>query len=484
MSSLNSISFILSLAALIAFLSALQIPEKVGRGRQEVLRFCRESQLFTLVLFSYIFLCRIDVRFGVCVAVETVIVYTVGLMLAKTESMKKRKWILGAGIAAILFMLGYFKYCGFFVNSFLSLMGKHSALQIVLPIGISFYSFTAIGYMTDVYRGSCDGEKNLLYMTLFISFFPKITAGPIVRGTCFLPQIKEYPGIRLSNVRDGVQIFVFGLFKKIVLADHLGVFVDDVFFAPSAYHTLTVVWAVLSYALQIYFDFSGYSDMAIGISKMLGFEFPGNFNLPYVSRSLSEFWKRWHISLSSWLRDYLYIPLGGSRLGTRRSYVNLMLVMVLSGLWHGAGWNFIVWGICHGAGSCVSKWIVDRRTARGAEKRGSTVLSVIVTFVVVALLWVVFRAGTLKEAMCVYAALFTLHDGIIQPYTWTLFALLVLIFSTAAAWIKQKDATWIDGFYPVMDLSKVWTLTLFFIFAGLTIMLGYFGNTVFIYEQF
>lgn len=417
-------------------------------------------------------------------AVETVVVYGTALILSKIESIEKRKWILGAGIVTILFMLGYFKYCSFFVNSFFSLLGKNTALQIMLPIGISFYSFTAISYMIDVYRGSYEGEKNLLYVSLFISFFPKVTAGPIIRGDCFLPQIKDYKGIRLSNIRDGIQIFIFGMFKKIVLADRLGVFVDDVFLAPSAYHTLTVAWAVLSYALQIYFDFSGYSDMAIGVSKMLGFEFPRNFNLPYISRNLSEFWKRWHISLSSWLKDYLYIPLGGSRRGIQRSYFNLMLVLMLSGLWHGAGWTFIVWGMFHGIGSCIGKWIENRRTGREGNKRRGTALGVIATFVYVALLWVVFRSRTLKEALCVYASLFTLHNGIVQPYTWTFFALLILIFSTAAAWVKQRDAKWIDGFYPVMNLSKIWMLTVFFIFAGLTIMLSYFGNTVFIYEQF
>lgn len=338
--------------------------------------------------------------------------------------------------------------------------------------------------MIDIYRGRYDAEKNILNFALFISFFPKITAGPIVRGDEFLPQVKKYQGIKSQNFQDGIQIFVIGLFKKIVLSDRLGVFVDDVFFAPTAYNTLTVLLAMVSYSLQIYFDFSGYSDMAIGISKILGFEFKPNFNLPYISENPSEFWKRWHISLSSWFQDYLYIPLGGSKKGSVRTYVNLMLVMLVSGLWHGAGWTFVAWGFLHGLLSCVhKKW---RGVRKGKRYRGTFAKTcrIILMFINVSLLWVVFRATDFENAMAVFKNMFTVHTGISQPYTWSFFAIGVLVVATIIAFVKQRSQKEIKGFYLILNLRKFWSLVIFFTFVGLTIMMGYFGNNAFIYGKF
>lgn len=483
MSSLNSFSFVMAFSILLAFMAVFQALRKYGTNMDFL---CGRVQLIILLVFSYTFICLTDFRFGVCVAAETLITYSTGLILSANNKSPKgtRKFSMCAGVSLILLILGYFKYCGFFLNSFSHLIGKDIHLNIILPIGISFYSFTAIGYIVDVYRGTYDAEHDFINMALYIAFFPKITAGPIIRGDCFLPQIRKYKGVKITNFRDGIQIFVFGLFKKIVLADHLGVFVDDVFFSPSSYHTLTIAWAVVSYSLQIYFDFSGYSDMAIGISKILGFEFPRNFNLPYISKNLSEFWKRWHISLSSWLQDYLYIPLGGNRKGRARSYVNLIMVMLLSGLWHDAGWNFILWGFFHGIGSCINKRIAKRKPNERQQHGFGALMNIMITFIATTLLWVIFRADSIKNAIDVYVALFTYHDGIAQPYTWTFFAVIVLVLSTAAAYMRQKNKEWVDGFYPVTKLNTIWELTVFFIFAGLTIMLGYFGNTVFIYERF
>ena len=276
------------------------------------------------------------------------------------------------------------------------------------------------------------------------------------------------------------------MFKKIVLADHLGVFVDDVFNSTVAFNTATVILASISYSLQIYFDFSGYSDMAIGISKTLGFDFKPNFNLPYISRNMSEFWKRWHISLSSWFQDYLYIPLGGSRMGEVKTYFNLMTVMLISGLWHGAGWTFVVWGGGHGIACCLNKAFGKKMKVLGPF------VNALLTFIVVSLLWVVFRADSISTAEKVWIGMFTIHSGINQPYTWSFFAIICLIISTTVAWKKAKllNSTdkngnlFIDGFYPVLDLSKFWSQVVFFVFCGLTIILGYFGNTAFIYGAF
>jgi alginate O-acetyltransferase complex protein AlgI len=271
-----------------------------------------------------------------------------------------------------------------------------------------------------------------------------------------------------------------------VLADHLGVFVDDVFRAPTAFNTGTVILAAVSYSLQIYFDFSGYSDMAIGVSKILGFDFKPNFNLPYFAQNVSEFWKRWHISLSSWFQDYLYIPLGGSRKGTVRTYINLMLVMLISGLWHGAGWTFIAWGALHGIASCVNKAVGKTLKNLGAF------VNVIITFVVVTFFWVVFRASSFTNAVQIWSGMVTPHAGISQPYTWSFFAIACLIVESVVAWIHSKNIRSVDkagnlvvnGFYPILNLSKFWAQVIFITFCGITIIMGYYGNTAFIYGAF
>ena len=459
--SLNGFRFLILFAAIFFILLLLQVGRK---GKADYI--CGRIQLVILLLFSYALIFSVDIRFGICILAETVITYIIGRLIKNCQ-----KILTGGGITLLLLMLGYFKYSDFFVNSFRGLIGADSiTLNIIVPMGISFYTFTAISYLIDVYRGKYEAEKDLLNFSLFIAFFPKLTAGPIVRGDCFLSQARQYKGIKIENFEAGIQIFVFGLFKKMVLADHLGVFVDDVFFAPSAYNTFTVFLAVLSYTLQIYFDFSGYSDMAIGLSKIVGFDFPKNFNLPYIATGMSDFWKRWHISLSSWFQDYLYIPLGGSRKGKTRTYLNLLIVMLVSGLWHGAAWTFILWGLFQGVASCVSRWI--------GKKKG--VVNGVVTFVVVSLLWVIFRAESFTNAIDVYKALFTWHTGIMQPYTWTFFALVVLLISTIVAVIRKSG----EGSYPVMKLDRVWTLTVFFTFTGLTIIMAYYGNTAFIYGKF
>lgn len=473
---LGSFSFILFLTAIIIVMTVLQLLRKQ-------LSIAKELQLIFLLTFSYLYVLKTDYRFCICVVAVTLISYLFGLWLEKTHNHA----ILIGGCTVLVIFLAYFKYTNFFVNSFRSIAGLDSiTINIILPIGISFYVFSALSYLIDVYRGDYQAERNIINFALYISFFPKLTAGPIVRGKDFFPQVKDYRGIKRDEFNTGIQIFVFGLFKKIVLADHLGVFVDDVFHAPAAFNTGTVILAAISYSLQIYFDFSGYSDMAIGVSKILGFDFKPNFNLPYISQNVSEFWKRWHISLSSWFQDYLYIPLGGSRKGEVRTYINLMLVMLISGLWHGAGWTFIVWGALHGIASCVNKAFGKKMKKLGAWVNG------VITFIVVTLFWVLFRADSLSTAVKVWTGIFTAHTGINQPYTWTFFAIGCLIVATVLALRKSKKnmsadragSLAINGFYPTLDLSKFWAQVVFITFCGLTIIMGYYGNTAFIYGAF
>lgn len=296
-----------------------------------------------------------------------------------------------------------------------------------------------------------------------INLFTKVISGPIVRGNDFLPQIDAYKGISFNGILSGMQIFFFGLFKKIVLA-------------------------AISYSLQIHFDFAGYSDMAIGASQILGFNIRPNFNLPYVSKNPSEFWERWHISLSSWLRDYLYFPLGGNRKGKIRTYFNLLTVMIISGLWHGAGWTFIAWGFIHGIYSCIYKYIdttSGKRLSHPKYMIASGFLSII-NFVIITVLWIFFRADNFANALSVITNCFTIHTGINQPYAWTFFAIGILFLSMLIATIRSKKQgeTHITGFYPCLDLSKIYNQVLFFTFIGITIVIGYFGNTAFIYGAF
>ncbi len=465
--SLNSFKFIVLFAVFFLVMLAVQLIKKK--------ELVRKIQIVLLLLFSYFFVFTSSWKFCICVAVITVITYVLGLLIEKD---KYRTLFFVLGIICLLAFLGYFKYANFFVNSARSLLGEDAiALNIILPVGISFYIFSALSYIIDVYRKTCSAEKNFLNFALYIAFFAKLTAGPIVRPMDFLPQLKDYRGIDAEHFKSGIQIFVFGLFKKMVLADHLAVFVDDVFYSPSAYNTGTVILAAVSYSLQIYFDFSGYSDMAIGISKVLGFDIKPNFNMPYASANFSEFWNRWHISLSTWFRDYVYIPLGGSRKGTIRTYINLLLTMLLSGLWHGAGWTFIVWGALHGVLSCLHN-VFKRHNLKGWKY-----LNICITFTVATLLWVIFRATSFGNAMAVFASMFTIHSGISQPYTWSLLAIVVFIAATIVAKVRSgKDR--IEGFYPMMNLNTILGLTVFFVFCGLTIIMGYHGNTFFIYGQF
>ena len=455
-------------------LQIIRTNSKKKKINSEIGRF----QLLLLLFFSYFFILKSSWQFCVCIFAYTLFVYIIGLYV------HNRKSILVVGIIVSVIMLGYFKYTNFFIAEFGNVFGTDIVtLNIILPLGISFYTFSGISYMIDIYRSEHLAQKNFINVALYIAFFTKITAGPIVRGKDFFPFINKYRGVELSSLETGIQIFVFGLFKKIVLADHLGVFVDDVFFAPTAFNTGTIFLAVISYSLQIYFDFSGYSDMAIGLSKMVGFDFKPNFNLPYIAKGISNFWKRWHISLSSWFQDYLYIPLGGSRKGNCRTYLNLIIVMAVSGLWHGVGLTFIVWGILHGIGSCVDRVISKSKKVVG---KIVDIIRIIITYFVVMLLWVVFRASDLSNAWNVWKGMFTIHTGIAQPYTWSFFAIVCLIIATimALAKAKKSDNEYVNGYYPILNLSKIIPLAIFFTFCGLTILLGYYGNTAFIYGKF
>jgi alginate O-acetyltransferase complex protein AlgI len=329
--------------------------------------------------------------------------------MERSPSPRRRKTLLAVSLLVNLGVLGYFKYTNFFLlslNEALSALGVplwFHTLRVILPIGISFYTFEAINYTVDVYGRRVPAERNLGHFLLFILFFPHLVAGPIVRARDFLPQIKRRKRFSWPRMHLGAQFFLLGIIKKLAIADRMALYVDPVFADPNAYGTATVWLAAIAYAVQIYCDFSGYTDMAIGSAHMLGYKLAQNFNIPYVSLNVSEFWRRWHISLSSWLRDYLFIPLGGSRGGNGRTCRNLLLTMMLGGLWHGASWTFVVWGVLHGLLLIMHKLFHDFCTRRPVLERlfqslPGVLLRLALTFFSVCIGWVFFRATTLASA--------------------------------------------------------------------------------------
>lgn len=438
-----------------------------------------------LLAASYVFVSWADLRFALVLALLTVVTWFCG------KNPKRGK----LGILAALLALAYFKYTNFFLDSFYNLLGKADSptLQILLPLGISFYTFSAVSYLADAAAGKVTARP-LPDVALYLSFFPKLTSGPIARSADFFRQTDVPRQVGWKSFSRGIQIFFFGLFKKLVLADRLSVFVNQVYAAPKAFDSLTVLLAVLAYSLQIYFDFSGYSDMAIGAAEILDIHLPRNFNLPYLSHNVTEFWKRWHITLSSWLQDYLYIPLGGNRKGTLRMYGNLILTMVLGGIWHGASWNYVVWGLLHGIALTVHKlWASATGSPGKPHSVFSNALCVLATFFFTSVCWVFFRAESLSQALAILEQLFSFRSGLRQPYVWFFFAAAVLCVCTGVALYKsgkpqlpgnRQNQSAVNGFYPVLDLTSFWGLTLFFVFCGLILGLAYTGGSPFIYGAY
>jgi len=346
-----------------------------------------------------------DVRFVALLAGSTLVNQLLARRIAGSESERVRKRAIVAAVVANLGILGFFKYYGFFVGSAehllvgLGLRVQLPLLQIVLPVGISFFTFQALSYVIDVHRRKIQ-PSSMLDFGVYLAFFPQLVAGPIVRASEFLPQLAAPRDPQAVDGARGFRLIAGGLFKKLVIADTLATqLVDRVFATPGDFSSLEILVAVYGYAVQIYCDFSAYSDIAIGCALLMGFRFPDNFDSPYIARSLQDFWRRWHMTLSRWLRDYLYIPLGGNRDGRGRTYRNLMLTMLLGGLWHGASWMFVIWGGLHGGWLAAERWLAERREARGAAPQEAGVLRRLVQRVVifhfVCLTWIFFRSESM-----------------------------------------------------------------------------------------
>src|SRR5579864_9423637 len=373
-----------------------------------------------LVLASYYFYAQWDWRFCFLLAGSTAVSYLAGRLIGAARRRDRQRLVLGIAVALHLGLLGIFKYLDFLVlsaNRLAHLLGlEHELpfLEVLLPVGISFFTFHGISYVTDVYRGDARVCRNPLDMALYMSFFPQLVAGPIVRAAYFLPQLAR-PSTEPIPIAPALLLILGGLFKKTVIANYLATgLVDPVFSAPTDYGGPDLLFAVYGYAVQIYCDFSAYSDIAIALAALLGFRFPANFNQPYRSERLREFWRRWHISLSSWLRDYLYKPLGGNRRGRFNTYRNLLLTMLLGGLWHGAAWKFAAWGALHGGGLAAER-LIEPWLGRRSQSLPGRIIATLIVFHFVCLAWIFFRAEDFEMARLYIAGIATgWSDGLQQ----------------------------------------------------------------------
>lgn len=402
-----------------------------------------KQRKFWLLLCSYVFYAVWDWRFLGLIVVSTVVDYIVSLMLSKPIAENYRKVWLAVSLCSNLGLLGFFKYFNFFTESALSLFNLlgipagFNTINIVLPVGISFYTFQTMSYSIDVYLRKLKPVSSPLDLALYVSFFPQLVAGPIVRAADFLPQLLKSRSISSDSIKSCLLLFLVGFFKKACISDNLAPFIDEYFSAPELYSSMSAWLGVVSYAVQIYCDFSGYSDMAIACAGLLGYEFCENFNYPYFSANIAGFWRNWHMSLSTWLRDYLYIPLGGSRVKTLNIYRNLMITMTLGGLWHGAGWNFIIWGIMHGLALVVHRLFSKVLKQHHLEKlKFWAFIGPCLTFYFVCITWIFFRASDFSAAMTIVRSFVLFQTSGTQQLSNMLAVLMIVL--AVVHWLGYK----------------------------------------------
>ncbi len=438
----------------------------------------QKQQHGVILLTNILFYGFWDVRFLALLLGMIGICYASGLGYQKNKHMV---WIaipVTTGIA----MLCILKYYNFFLESFCRMLGITNGftLQIILPLGISFYTFQALSYIFDVKNEKIPVERNFVKLAAYISFFPQVTSGPIVKAHDFLPQMQILHRIRKENCYKGLQLFLLGLTKKVVFADRIGVAVNAVFQTPLAYDGISIFFAVIGYALQIYCDFSGYSDMAVGIAAIWDFDLGKNFNMPYLAKNPSDFWKRWHISLSSWFQEYVYIPLGGSRCEKWKMYRNIVITMLLSGLWHGANWTFVIWGLLHGIGSVINKMyrsICRSRNIRSTERLDW--VHILLNNVFVVSLWIVFRADSIRDVPLFFTGLFR-QDGIRYISVFTVIYTALIVAGNMIAYFKnEKNMIEIN-----LNLDLFRNKLVICVWIFLIIMFAYIGDSAFIYAQF
>ena len=358
-----------------------------------------------------------DVRYLAVILVTMLASYICAILIEKQDVAKKKKIIMTTGVVVTLSLLLVFKYLNFALYTVakvlnrLSIPMQETTLRLIMPVGISFYTFMAVGYIIDVYKGKTQAVRHFGKYAIFVSFFPNISSGPIERAGHFIPQIDKEKTFDYDSVVYGARLLLLGLIKKIVIADMMTKYVDEVFNKVPQHHGICFAWATLLYTFQIYCDFSGYSDMAIGVARMLGFDLLTNFRQPYLSSSIKEFWGRWHISLSTWFRDYVYIPLGGNRCSKTRRDLNLLITFLCSGLWHGASWTFVLWGGIHGICQIIENRIKEATGLTREKEKTLTkpvkILLTLLTFCIVSYAWMFFRANSISEAFYIVRSMFT-----------------------------------------------------------------------------
>jgi len=369
---------------------------------------CRKTRFREpwLLVSSYVFYAWWNPLYLLLIVWSTLIDYVAVTIMERSS---RRKLWLTLSIVNNLFLLGFFKY-GVFVTENLNLLLARLGIPltipapgVLLPVGISFYTFQSMSYTIDFYRGKIERERSFIRFATFVSLFPQLVAGPIERAKNLLPQLRNNPSITSRDIGDGLSLFVVGLFKKVALADYLALYVDRIYDVPSLHGGLALLLATFAFSWQIYFDFSGYTDMARGIGRMIGIRLMLNFNNPYLADGLGDFWKRWHISLSTWFRDYVYIPLGGNRKGKLNTYRNMVLAMLISGLWHGAAWMFIIWGALHALGRIATR---ELETSDFYRQRIPRIVKQVTVFSFVTFAWIFFRAASLDDAFIIISRIF------------------------------------------------------------------------------
>ena len=427
----------------------------------------RRLRQLLLLLSSCFFYAYWKPSYLILLLTPSMIDYWCALKIEDSDDERVRKFWVKFSVTTNLALLAYFKYTNFFLENIHAFLGRRfEPLDIVLPVGISFYTFKTLSYTIDVYRREMPACRSLWQYAMFVTYFPELVAGPIVRASIFLPQMNRSLRPSWSRAAIGLQVVLLGVTKKLLIADRLSLFVDPIFDDPAVYSPFTIACAVIGYSLQIYCDFSGYSDIAIGISKIIGFDLPENFNMPYIATSVVEFWRRWHMTLSQWLRDYLYIPLGGNRHGKVKTYRNLMLTMLLGGLWHGASWNFVFWGMLHGLALAANHWWTrEHRQPSKASPADRGVLSIIVgwgsTYAFVCITWVFFRSTHFGTSMIILRKLFLLDtDGITWFYS-PLFMLLPLVVAGHAIGILAQNRRNARGSRDRRILPPAWAERLY-----------------------
>jgi alginate O-acetyltransferase complex protein AlgI len=435
----------------------------------------KKIQNYTLLIASLLFYAWGGVSFLALLMTSVTLNYTFGLLVNYAKTQRRKTIFLGIGVVLNLSLLVYFKYANFIVLN-LKESGFYSGelSKIVLPIGISFFTFHAMSYLIDVYRDQAHIQNNFAKLTLYLSLFPQLIAGPIVRYKDVDKQI-ESRSMSVDKFSSGIRRFMLGLMRKVLIANPMALIADQAFNSDPHSLSIAMAWlGIIAYSVQIYYDFAGYSDMALGLGRMLGFEFLENFNFPYIAKSIKDFWHRWHISLSTWFRDYLYIPLGGNRLGGVRTYVNLAIVFFLTGLWHGAAWNFVVWGLIHGF-----FLIIERLGFEKFIKRFPTIVQHLYTLLVVLFAWIFFRANDFAHAIKYIKAMFGQFDfafnnvSVLEFVNYDTIIILTIAFLGATPIFETLIKKWNNfhnnhiSFLSTVSLHSYQLASIFFLIFGL-----------------